>query len=388
MKKNIVIFSSTNFTKNYSTVQYLADALIDLGCKVNVFAEIPKSDQKILKGNKFLTRSMYSGVAGYLPRIRKLLFKQKIYKACISKKCDAIICSELGYYDTALKIKKKRPDLPFILLAQELLTPEVNPTFDNIKMYADNANVPDLTIDVDPYRAKHRKEKFGIRKEIVICPNTLPSYKQQNIDNCNQKTFKQISGKDIGTRPLIIYAGGLHKAVCFDRIIEAFEGLDIPHFFAAFCHGSKEQIELYKDLFNNKIHPDNGAFFNAVPRSVLLSILQETVAGIVYYPETAENSLNQKYASPTKLAEYISMGAAVICSANVSLKKLVEENLIGVCAKDDSVQELRNAIRSLLADGEKLQTMRENAKIFFSQEFCFQICSKDTISAILELLKD
>ena len=86
---------------------------------------------------------------------------------------------------------------------------------------------------------------------------------------------------------------------------------------------------------------ENIYFHKAVAPDVLLEYTSSADFGILFY----ENScLNHYYCSPNKMFEYLMAEIPVIASNLYEMKRLLEENSIGVVAEENTSEGLQKAI--------------------------------------------
>ena len=110
---------------------------------------------------------------------------------------------------------------------------------------------------------------------------------------------------------------------------------------------------------------DRVLFIEPVPADQVVSYIASASLGVASFQLT---SLNNYYATPNKLFEYIHAGLPVVGSDFPELKRVIEGYKIGRTFNAEDPEDIATAINLVLADDEEYQAMRRNvseaAKIF------------------------
>lgn len=378
--RKLIIVSGANFLRAYSGVKYLADSLFDKGIKIEIFAPIPRQMIDEVKNYRFPVHSLFGAWYGLIPRLRVHMFRRRIRLKAL-RDPSSWLFTDLSFFPEAVAIKRTKPKTALIHYCLELLTPEEFPETKNVHFYEQNANVPDLILDVEANRAAARKKRFCLTREIIVLPNTLPltEIPQFTVNG----TLSALAGGRIPTDvPILVYIGGVHKGTGFDTIIAALSSIAQPFFFLGFCNGLDRDVENIRHKVNARLGSLRGRICNSVPRQLLLRCLHEASAGIVYYPYTDAPSINQLYCAPTKLFEYLSVGLPVIASSNPPLIDLIKHNRLGVCAQDDSVVALRDAIECFLNS----KISHDYVRNIFYEELCYEKLADRAIKSVIQII--
>jgi glycosyltransferase involved in cell wall biosynthesis len=299
-----------------------------------------------------------------------------------------VLITESTYLLEAALVKRiKGKKFLLIQFSQELHLPEEYSGLKMAKIYEIFAQVPDIVVDVEPNRARVRKERFGLKTLPVVLPNTIP--------------FKALPGKaPSGTLaalagltsfhdlPVLLHMGGLGREKPLERVIDAVFFADAPVFFLAFCNGPNEQIQALQAYAASKLLADRFRILQGMPRDTLLASAWEADIGVIDYTYSVQPSTNQKYCAPTKLYEFMAIGLAVLGSNNDSLKEVVEKENIGICAGGDHVEDLGVALRQLLNDREDLHSMKDRARKTFAERYSYErLCTSAINEGIIKKLK-
>lgn len=382
--KKVFVITGVNFLRAYGGIKYLCQNLTARGVELQICAPIPREMVKELDGWPVPMYSYYTKWYSGCRKFRSLICAARTIIQVLATDSALLVC-ELQFYFVAVLIKKLKPKTPVIFYSQEMLTPEEHSSGylgKLVRYYERYSDIPDLLIDVNPYRVAKRKERFKITKEVIILPNTIPLSEIPNPGPIG--TLSSLAGGGLPANiPILIYAGGAHFSMGWDFILDAVDSVSLSLFFLAFCQGTREEIMLLRQ----KVQKHRGArkvrVCDAVPRTTLLSCLHEANAGLVFYPYSAERSTNQLYCAPTKALEYIGVGLPVIASANPPLIDLIDGYALGVCAKDDTAASLTEAIEKLFKKSSfQLQEMRSRERLIFKEKLCFERVSEGVLDRI------
>ena len=205
------------------------------------------------------------------------------------------------------------------------------------------ARLPDVVIDVDPFRAQIRAEYYGLPQTPYVLRNTFPL--AQLPPPAPPGTLWKLAGiaPPPPGLPVLVHAGGVGREKPFDRVIEAVASLDHPVFLLAFCTATEEKIQHYRDLAVRKLKPGYFHLGPTIPRERLRASLWEADVGVVDYTFSVEPTVNQRHCAPTKLYEYMACGLAILGSNNDSLRAVIERAEIGRCAQGDAPRDLSRA---------------------------------------------
>jgi len=106
-------------------------------------------------------------------------------------------------------------------------------------------------------------------------------------------------------------------------------------------------------------------FAEPVPPDELVRYCMSASVGVVMYRSTG---LNNYYATPNKLYEYIHAGLPVVASDFPALREIVDGHGLGCTFDPESPESIAAAINWVLADEQRYSTMKNNtleaAKVF------------------------
>jgi len=197
-------------------------------------------------------------------------------------------------------------------------------------------------------------EKFLIKyaDKIICVSDTIANeyIKLYGIDKpalvLNTPPFKQIYKKDIfretfdikKDQTIFLYQGGLSSGRGIDILLETFKTINNPNAVIIFMgYGVLEDKIIKASQKYSNIY-----FHKTVSPDILLDYTSSADFGI----STIEDScLSYRYCLPNKIFEYLMAEIPVIVSNLYEMKRLVEQNDIGVVAKESTPLRLKDAIQ-------------------------------------------
>jgi glycosyltransferase involved in cell wall biosynthesis len=370
MKVANIVFNP--FT-NDSRVLKESLSLAKNGYKVEVIAHGDKDLRKIEQ------KEMVKVVRlSYLDRkITKSKFKKlKIYLQWIkevidyTKDFDILHCNDLNTLPVGVIIKKfYNNNVKIVYDAHEFET-EINglkgfqKTLTKIleKLLIKYAN---KVITVSEAIANEYKKIYPLIKKPALVLNT-PPYKEIAKKDIFRETFD--IPKDT---TIFLYQGGLSKGRGIEILLDTFKQLStVPITNNKYTntptivfmgYGELEELikQASKEYKNIYFHP-------AVSPDILLDYTSSADFGILFYEN---NCLNHYYCSPNKMFEYLMAEIPVIVSNLYEMKRLTENNHIGVVAKENTPKGLKEAIQEAVKlDKEKLQRNIQRVKEVYNWE--------------------
>tara|TARA_B110000467_G_scaffold43847_1_gene40212 strand:- start:1271 stop:2416 length:1146 start_codon:yes stop_codon:yes gene_type:complete len=221
----------------------------------------------------------------------------------------------------------------------------------------------DKTITVSNAIADEYVKIYNIEKPSLVL-NTPP---YENIDKKNifRDTFKISNDKTI-----FLYQGGMTNGRGIEILLDTFKLIEDGKSVIVFMgFGPLERI-----VIESSKEYSNIFFHKAVSPAILLDYTSSADFGILFYEN---NCLNHYYCSPNKIFEYLMAGIPVIVSNLFEMKRLVENNRIGVVSKGNSPIALKAAIEiANTMDRQKLLLNIEKVKKVYNWEEQEQVLMK------------
>jgi len=213
-----------------------------------------------------------------------------------------------------------------------------------VKLY--NIKKPSLVLNTPPYKEIDKKdifrEKFNIPKETTI----------------------------------FLYQGGLSSGRGIEILLETFKQLNQKPTINTLITNNKYTNtpiiifmgygELEQEIKEIAKEYNNIYFYSAVTPDILLDYTSSADFGI---STIEESCLSYRYCLPNKMFEYIMAEVPVIVSNLPEMNKIVESHKVGVVAKENTPQGLKEAIqKAIKLDKEKLKTNIKKLKTIYNWE--------------------
>jgi glycosyltransferase involved in cell wall biosynthesis len=219
----------------------------------------------------------------------------------------------------------------------------------------------DKVITVSNAIAEDYARLYNIPKPALVL-NTPP---YQEIDK------KDIFRKELGidkNQTIFLYQGGFSAGRGIEILLEAFQNIqqdadnhDFQPCIVFMGYGPLEELVINTARKYNDIY-----FYPAVTPDVLLDYTSSADFGILFYEN---NCLNHDYCSPNKMFEYLMADIPVIASNLYEMKRLVQNNKIGIVAEENTANGLKEAIiKATTLDKEELRKNIQKIKNIYNWE--------------------
>ncbi|MBI5975398.1 glycosyltransferase [Staphylococcus canis] len=199
-------------------------------------------------------------------------------------------------------------------------------------------------------RAKHNETLYGFYPKTLYNYSELYDIEQRKKIDLHQK---------LGIAPdekILLYQGGLQQGRGLEKLIEAMpliqEGVLV-------FIGAGKLTEPLKAQAEQSPAKDRIYFLDKVPFQELPSITREAYLGFQVLQDICFNHYS---ASSNKLFEYIMAHVPVVASNFPEIKKVVEDNKVGISIDPHHVQNIVDAVNTLLNDKELYQTFKQNTE--------------------------
>ena len=208
----------------------------------------------------------------------------------------------------------------------------------------------DEVIATGTYRAEYLVKKYRIAAPTVIlnCP-PLPAAEARN------RALREKLGLVDDSVHVILYQGGFISGRGLDKLVLAAAHLERG--VLVLMGWGPLEAEL-KGLVKKKDLEARVYFTEPVPPEQVVYYCMSASVGVVIYQNTG---LNNYYATPNKLYEYIHAGLPVVSSNFPALSEIVEGYGLGGTFDPEEPKSIAAAINQVLADEQRYDTMRKNA---------------------------
>ena len=207
----------------------------------------------------------------------------------------------------------------------------------------------DKIITVNESIAGELKKRYGIQKVTVLM--NVPSDPFSKDKGVNK--FKDLFNK---SGKIVLYQGGFSWVRGMKQLIESVRYF--PKDTCLVLMGDGEIKPSLERLVQKNNLSDKIRFVPTVPLDELYSYTSSADVGIIPYLNV---SLNHYYSTPNKLFEYMTAGLPMAVSDFPEMKKIVEENNVGVTFNPEDPKDIARIVGKILFDESRYKQMRENA---------------------------
>ena len=368
--KNIVSIVLNNFV-NDSRVLKENISLQKAGYNVQVVALYDKGQKEIdtvqnipVHRIKLKSRSWSKNKA-----VQILKYFEFIYRVVKQyKNSDILHCNDLNALPIGVIIKKfYNKDVKIVYDAHEYEIndrPYESKWSIKLKYFLEKKLVKyaDKVITVSDSIANEYVKLYDIEKPALVL--NAPPYKEIEKKDLFREKFSIDKNKTI-----FLYQGGLSSGRGIEILLDTFKQLSKNQklktknqpVIVFMGYGPLEEIIKEASRNYNSIY-----FYPAVTPDVLLDFTSSADFGILFYEN---NCLNHYYCSPNKMFEYLMAEIPVIVSNLYEMKRLVEENKVGIVAKENTPQGLKEAIKKAVElDRQELKNNIQKIKTIYNWE--------------------
>ena len=207
----------------------------------------------------------------------------------------------------------------------------------------------DAVIVPGEYRSRYLSEKYGIPAPTIVanCPPLGGGRRQAG-------SLREKLGIE-DTMPIIIYTGGYIAGRGLENLV--LSALYLNEGVIVFMGWGRLEQKLREMVTKNGLWA-KVLFTEPVPPEDLVEHIASASVGVAIYQFT---SLNNYYASPNKLYEYMHAGLPVVSSDFPALKEIVEGYQLGRPFDPEVPEDIASSINDVLSDERKYDEMRKNA---------------------------
>lgn len=195
------------------------------------------------------------------------------------------------------------------------------------------------SITTTDVRAKFFARAYGVERPLVL--QNRPRFHE--VDRSDRLRVELQLEHDW---PIVIYQGGLQQGRGLDKLVEASKLVKNAYF--VFIGGGRLQVPLRQQVEQLGLS-DRVYFIDTVALAELPSYTASADIGV----QPIENTcLNHYSTDSNKLFEFVMAGLPVIASDLPEINKIVTTHKLGLLVKDGKVDELSEAIQSLVDDAD------------------------------------
>lgn len=195
------------------------------------------------------------------------------------------------------------------------------------------------------------------RRYKVPAPLTLLNCPLRPVPAASEKNLLRAKvGLEHSTKRIVLYQGGLVPNRGLEELIEASRSFDDA--VLVLMGWGRIEDALRAQLERDGLQ-DSVLITPPVPQDELIGYTAGADVGVIPFKAVG---LNNYYATPNKLFEYLAAGLPIACSGFPELTRFVEGASAGATFDPDDPADMAQTINALLADEEALDAMRHNAR--------------------------
>lgn len=161
--------------------------------------------------------------------------------------------------------------------------------------------------------------------------------------------------------PIILYYGGLRENRGLENLIEAAK--HIKKGLVVLMGDDKLKETLKKRIKENSLE-SKVIFSPPVPQKELIFWVASADIGVIPY---LGNELNNYYCLPNKLFELIVAGVPIVANDLPELRKVIQNEKVGLLCEAQNPKSIAEAINKLLEDSNKLQEIKNNIIVCYKK---------------------
>ena len=373
--KKVTMFVWNNFV-NDARVLREASALADLDYTVTIIAKkelsemhLPSSE-KIRKGvvvnrplklefpEKITHKIKSSVITKHIPNMLlmfKMIMLGRKYNTDVYHAHDLNTLIQ-GIVSAKLRLKRKK----LIYDSHEVQTSRTHYNFEKIyRIEKLLLKFVDKVIVENDTRADYHNDLYSKR------PTPIHNYSElYNIEEVKAFPLREVYSIPEDTK-IVLYQGGMQEGRGLFKLLDAFKNIENGKLIML-GDGKERQnlLDYHRELkLENKV-----IFIDRVPYQELRSYTKSADIGIQFLENT---NFNHYSASSNKLFEYLMAHVPVIGSDLPEIKRVIEEEQVGLIVQEANTVQLNGAIQILINDDELRTTLKgntENAKRKYNWE--------------------
>lgn len=359
MNKPRVIVSVTNDLYTDQRVDKVCNFLFDQGYEVLLVGRLRKNSVE-LPARKYQTHRLKlwfdKGALFYAEYNLRLFFFLLKNKATIllSNDLDTLLANYMGsVFKKNIKLMydsheyfTEVPELQgrFAKRVWESIEKFIFPKLNYI--YTVNQSIADLY-----------EQKYG--KQLAVVRNISPLWKP--IDLLDRTAL----GLPLDTPLLIIQGSGINVDRGAEEAVEAMKYIENACLVIV---GDGDVVPQLKAYVAQENLQEKVLFFGKQPYLRMMNYTYHACIGLTLDKDT---NINYRYSLPNKVFDYIHTQTAVVCTPLVEVKRVVEENRVGVVIGELTAKNLAYALEYMLNNPELIECLQANC-LQVKEELCWE----------------
>lgn len=234
----------------------------------------------------------------------------------------------------------------------------------------------DSAFTVNEYLAKVMENELGY-KPIYSLPNASP---------LESETYVEDDISDIADgRIKFIFQGGFEPGRGIDLLIDAWSKVSVEK-CVLFLRGPECPYKEYLVGIAKRsgVLNKNVFFVNSISEDFLIGAAKNADVGIIPY---VGDTINNKYACPNKLSQYMQAGIAVLSNDLVFVKNQIQKYNNGIVYNSREEDTLIKAVNKLCSDSELLEKYKNNSKLYAVGDYNWDIQAEEFRKVIMRYVK-
>ena len=274
----------------------------------------------------------------------------------------------------------RRLRVPFVYQAHELVTwRECTPLLKGYYL-AERYWVPraDLVVCPEPHRAALFKECHSLQETPMVVRNAMPL--RERTATRGLRDF--LAGRGRGAGRIVVYQGGYGFTKNTRALVEGFATQPTEDDLVFLGWANADQEGALKRFVASRDMEQRVHFHPTVPHEELWPLVCSADVGLVLY---GRRTLNEEYAAPNKLGEYLMAGLAVIYTSCPGLDGLLKGRRFASPVEETTPRAFAAAL-SRYPQGAALEQAKEEARHFAEAEYNFGLEAAAVVARVETLV--
>jgi glycosyltransferase involved in cell wall biosynthesis len=212
----------------------------------------------------------------------------------------------------------------------------------------------DYVVTVNPFIADMLREEYSLPVSPAV------------VMNCPARDSSPVRMDTAGGPVRVLYQGKVQAFRGIGELILAFRSIESAELTVS---GDGPLLKRFRLLARIEGLEGRVRFTGRYEPDETLAIVRGHHIGVMPFSPV---TLNITYSSPNKLFDYMMGGLAIVASDLPFLRKVIEEERMGALLPANSPEEIAEALRTLIADRDRLTSCRRNAREAALARYCWE----------------
>jgi glycosyltransferase involved in cell wall biosynthesis len=201
----------------------------------------------------------------------------------------------------------------------------------------------DVVITVNESIAIELEQRYGI-SDVKVIYNSERTCNAPAASRCFHEVFGLSADKKI-----VLFQGGLSAGRNLEVLVDSMRYVQNPSVILVIL-GDGLLLQSLQRRARQEGLKERVYFHAAVPQKALLELTAAADAGVIPYQATC---LNNNYCTPNKLFEFIAAGLPILATDLPEIRKMIQEQEIGLLGDTSSPQKLASLMDSFFSDQQR-----------------------------------